>query len=150
MTFDLPLKLTSFNRFLDSTVSNHLAKTASKSVYSFGWFFSQIDRQTHTHTQRQTDRQTDRQTNSSEIITPLRFHGGVLDSKIRVTSIFDISFLDCMRKGHVRLFPPFNQITGHNRNLFARFTLHLQSTCNGQHLNCCLEYKSLLNQLAWH
>ena len=37
-----------------SAVSNHLAKTASKSVQPFGWIF------VHKNTDRQTDRQTDK------------------------------------------------------------------------------------------
>ena len=52
---DLSSKFTIFNRVLASAVSNHLAKTASKSLYPF------TDRQTHRYTDTQTDRQTDTQ-----------------------------------------------------------------------------------------
>ena len=62
-------------------VSNHLEKTASKSVHPFGWNFvhkktvdTQTDTQTHTHTQ----------TNCSENITPPRFRGGVIINLIRL------------------------------------------------------------------
>ena len=62
---DLWLKVTNLNRVLVSTISNHLAKIASKSVHPFGWKF--VHKQSWTHTQ----------TNCSENITPPRFHGGV-------------------------------------------------------------------------
>ena len=53
------LKVIHFDRVRASTISNHLAKTASKSVHSFGFNFVhwQTDRQTHTHTYRHTLRQ---------------------------------------------------------------------------------------------
>ena len=76
---DLWLKVTNFTRVWASAVSNHLAKTASKSVHPFGWNFvhkktvdTQTDRQTDTHTHTHT------QTNCSENITPPRFRGGVI------------------------------------------------------------------------
>ena len=66
-------KVTNFNRGWANAVSNHLAKTASKSVYLFGWNVvhsqSRKDRQTDTHTHTQT--------NYSGNITPPRFRGGV-------------------------------------------------------------------------
>ena len=53
--------VTNFNRVRASAVSNHLVKTASKSVHPFGWNFvhkktvdTQTDRHTHRHTHRQT------------------------------------------------------------------------------------------------
>ena len=55
---DLWPKVTNFNRVWASAVSNHLAKTTSKSVHPFGWNFvhcSLTDRQTHTHTHKQTN-----------------------------------------------------------------------------------------------
>ena len=63
---DLWRKVTNFNRVWPSAVSNHLAKTASKSVPPFAWNFVhwQTDRLTHTH--RKT------QTNCNENITPPR------------------------------------------------------------------------------
>ena len=57
--FDLSPKVTNFNRVRASAVSNHLVKTASKSVYPFGWNFvhkKTVD--THTQTDRHTHRQT--------------------------------------------------------------------------------------------
>ena len=63
---DLWPKVTKFNRVRASAENNHLSKTASKSVYPFGWNFvhkkcrthRQSDRQTdtHTHTHRHTDK----------------------------------------------------------------------------------------------
>ena len=74
---DLWPKVTNFNRVRASVVSNHLAKTASKSVHSFRWNFvhkksGHTDRHTHTH--------TDTQTNCNENITPPRFRGGVINT----------------------------------------------------------------------
>ena len=68
---DLWPKVTDFNRVWTSAISNHLAKTASKSVHPFGWNF------VHTKSGH-TDTHTDTQTNCSENITPPRFHGGVI------------------------------------------------------------------------
>ena len=68
------LKVTKFNRVRASAVSNHLVKTASKSVHPFGWNF--VHKKCRTH--RQTDRQTYTQTNWSENITLPRFRGGVI------------------------------------------------------------------------
>ena len=65
---DLWPKVTKFNRVRASARSNHLAKTASKSVHLFGWNF------VHKKT---SDTQTDTQTNWSENITPPRYRGGV-------------------------------------------------------------------------
>ena len=67
---DLWPKVINFNRVPASGVSNRLAKTASKSVHTFGWNF--------VHKKNQTHRQTDTQTNCSENITPPRFCGGVI------------------------------------------------------------------------
>ena len=53
-------KVINFNRVRASVLSNRLAKTASKSVHSFGWNF--VHKQSHTHTHRKTDRHTQRQT----------------------------------------------------------------------------------------
>ena len=55
---DLWPKVINFDRVRASGISNHLAKTASKSVYPFGWNFvhkksGHTDGQTHT--QRQTE-----------------------------------------------------------------------------------------------
>ena len=49
-------KVSNFNKVWASTVSNHLVKTASKSVHRFGWNF------VHKNSAGQTDRQTHRQT----------------------------------------------------------------------------------------
>ena len=65
-----------FNRVRASAVSNHLAKTASKSVHPFGWNFVQ-KKSGHTDTHTQTHRHTDTQTNCNENITQPRFRGGV-------------------------------------------------------------------------
>ena len=74
---DLWPKVTKFNRVRSSAISNHLAKTASKSVHPFGWNFvhkkCRTDRQTHTHTHTET--------NWSENITPPWFRGGVKKQK---------------------------------------------------------------------
>ena len=72
---DLWPKVTNFNRVWASAVSNHLAKTASKSVLPFGWKF--VHKKCPTHRQTHTHRHTDTQTNWSENITPPRFRGGV-------------------------------------------------------------------------
>ena len=69
---DLWPRVTNFNRVRASVLSNHLAKTASKSVHPFGWNFVHKN-SGHTHTQRHTDTQT----NCNENITPPRFRGGV-------------------------------------------------------------------------
>ena len=74
---DLRPKVTKFNRVRASARSNHLAKTASKSVHPFVWNFVHKKCRTHRQTDRQTYTQTDTQTNCSENITPPRFHGGV-------------------------------------------------------------------------
>ena len=54
---DLWPKVTKFNRVRASAVSNHLVKTATKSVRPFGWNFvhkksGHTDRQTDTHTDK--------------------------------------------------------------------------------------------------
>ena len=51
---DLWFKVTKFNRVWASAVSNHIAKTASKSVHPFGWNFVHKKRAGHTH--RHTDK----------------------------------------------------------------------------------------------
>ena len=66
-------KVTNFNRVWARAVSNHLAKTASKSVHPFDWNFVHKQSWTDRHTQTQTDTQT----NWSENITPPQFRGGV-------------------------------------------------------------------------
>ena len=58
---DLWHKVTKFNRVWVSARSNHLAKTASKSVYPFGGILftrsaGHTDTQTHTQTHRHTDK----------------------------------------------------------------------------------------------
>ena len=55
---DLWPKVTKFNRVRASARSNHLAKTASKSVHPFGWNFVHKKCRTHrhTHTHRHTDK----------------------------------------------------------------------------------------------
>ena len=64
------------NRVQASAVSNHLVKTASKSVHPFGWnFVNKKTSDTHTHTNTHT------QTNCSENITPPPFLGGVKKNK---------------------------------------------------------------------
>ena len=73
---DLWPKVTKFNRVWASDESNHLAKTAFKSVHPFGWNFVHKNIRTDTHTHTHT--QTDTQTNCSENITPPRFRGGVI------------------------------------------------------------------------
>ena len=73
---DLWPKVNNFDRVWDSVVSSHLAKTASKSVHSFGWNLVHKNSWTHTH------RHTHTQTNCSENITPPRFSGGVIIEKI--------------------------------------------------------------------
>ena len=70
---DLKPKVANINRVQASAVSNHLAKTASKTVHPFGWNF------VHWHTHRQTDSHT--YTNCSENITPQRFCWGVKKEK---------------------------------------------------------------------
>ena len=53
---DIWPKVTKFNRVRASVISNHLAKTASKSVHPFGWnLFTRIP-DTHTQTHRHTDK----------------------------------------------------------------------------------------------
>ena len=52
---DLWPKVTNFNRVRASAVSNHLAKTASKSIHPFGWNFVHKN-SGHTHTHRHTDK----------------------------------------------------------------------------------------------
>ena len=76
--YDLDLwpKITKFNRVRASAVSNHLAKTASKSVHLFGWNF--------VHKKCRTHRHTDTQTNWSENITPPRFRGGIKKAGIKL------------------------------------------------------------------
>ena len=64
-------KVSNFNRIRASAVSNHLAKTASKSVHPFSCNFVHKKHWTHIHTDTHT------QTNCSENITPPRFRGGV-------------------------------------------------------------------------
>ena len=72
LDLDLWPKVTNFNKVWASANSNHLAKTASKSVHPFGRIlFTRIP-------DTRTDRQTDIQTNCSENITPPRFRGGVI------------------------------------------------------------------------
>ena len=70
---DLWPKVTNFNRVRASAISNHLAKTASKSVHPFGWNF--VHKKIRTH--RQKDRKTHTQTTCSKNITPPRVCGGV-------------------------------------------------------------------------
>ena len=53
-------KITNFNWVPENGVSNHIAKTGSKSVQPFGWNF--VHKQTDTHTGRQTNKQTNKQT----------------------------------------------------------------------------------------
>ena len=55
---DLWPKVTKINRVWASSGSNHLAKTASKSVHPFGWNFvhKNFGTDTHTHTDRHTDK----------------------------------------------------------------------------------------------
>ena len=89
---DLWPKVTKFNRVRASAISNHWAKTASKSVHPFGWNFvhknsGHTDTQTHRQTDRQTHTHTDTQTNWSENITPPRFRWGV---KIEMGNFFYI------------------------------------------------------------
>ena len=71
---DLWPKVTKFNRVRAGAISNHLAKTASKSVHPFGLNFvhkkCRTDTHTHTHTHTQT--------HWSENITPPRFRGGLI------------------------------------------------------------------------
>ena len=57
---DLWPKVTNFNKVRASVLSNHLAKTASKSVHPFGWNFVHKKCRTHTHTDTQTHRHTDK------------------------------------------------------------------------------------------
>ena len=79
-------KIAIFNRVWASARSNHLAKTASKSVHPFGLKFVHkkylTDRQTHTH--------ADTQTNCSKNRTPPWFRGGVkkfqMEEGVTVTS----------------------------------------------------------------
>ena len=73
---DLWPKVTNFNRVRASVVSNHLAKTASKSVHPFGWNFVHKN-SGHTHTHTHTHRHTDTQTNCNENKTSPRFRGNV-------------------------------------------------------------------------
>ena len=80
--YDLDLwpKVINFNRARTSVISNHLAKTASKSEHrSAGILFT---RKLDTQTDRQTDTHT--QTNCSENITPPRFRGGVINQSINL------------------------------------------------------------------
>ena len=56
---DLWSKVTNFNRVWASVLNNRLAKTASKSVHSFGWKI--VYKQSRADTQ--TDRQSDTQKN---------------------------------------------------------------------------------------
>ena len=53
---DLWRKVTNFNRVRVSAISNHLAKTASKSVHSFGWNYVHKQNWTHTHRHTHTDK----------------------------------------------------------------------------------------------
>ena len=53
---DLWFKVINFNRVQANAISNHLAKTAFKTVYPFGWNF--VHWQTHTQTDRHTDTHT--------------------------------------------------------------------------------------------
>ena len=70
---DLWPKVTNFNRVPASSISNHLEKTASKSVHPFSWNFVYKQSPTHTHTHRQTD--------CSENVTPPQFRGSVKNKK---------------------------------------------------------------------
>ena len=51
---DLWPKVIKFNRVWASAGSNHLAKTASKSIHPFGWNFVHKKCRTHRHTDTQT------------------------------------------------------------------------------------------------
>ena len=83
---DLWHKVTNFNWVWDTAVSNHLAKTASKSVHPFGLnLFTSRAGQRH----RQTGRHSYTQTNCSKNIT--RFRGGV---KRMVSSLTSSNQLD--------------------------------------------------------
>ena len=68
-------KVTHFNSFRASAVSNYLGKTDSKSVHPFGWNFIhwKTDSLSHTHTDKL-------QLN----IPPPRFHGGVINIFVNV------------------------------------------------------------------
>ena len=83
---DLWPKVTKFNRVWASAGSNHIAKTASKSVHPFGWNFVHKKFRTHRHTHTHTHRHTDTQTNCNENITPPRFRGGVKNLGLCMTS----------------------------------------------------------------
>ena len=77
---DLWSEVTEFNRVRASVISNHLAKTASKSVHPFSWNFVHKKCWTHRHTATQT--------NWSENVTPPLFRGGVI--MILITYIISI------------------------------------------------------------
>ena len=79
---DLWHKVTNFNRVWAIVVSNHLAKTVSKSVHLFGWnLFTSI--QTHKR----------KQTNCNENITPPRIRGSVILFFLLLHH--DIELFDC-------------------------------------------------------
>ena len=62
---DLWPKVTNFNRVWANVLSNHLAKTASKSVHPFGWNF--VHKNSAGHTDRQTDTHINTHTHTEKL-----------------------------------------------------------------------------------
>ena len=99
---DLWLKVTNFNSVWASAVSNHLAKTAFKSVHLFGWNFVHKQSRTHTHTHRHTH--TDKlqwKYNPSMILWGCKKRKGVFQPVISWT-LYNITILFIFFTGAVR------------------------------------------------
>ena len=79
--FDLWPKVTKFNRVRANAGSNHLAKTATKSVHPFGWNF--VHKKYLTHTHRHIDKL---QWKYNPSTTSWRCKQKKIDSNLRVAS----------------------------------------------------------------